>query len=295
MSDFLKEHDVEYKRNLRISEISSIRIGGVSDITAYPKSEKEFIDLVDFLTCIAIPYKIIGRMTNILASDDGFRGVLISTKRLVSLSFDGVIAYAECGVAVSSLLFSAAKLNLGGLEALFGIPGTLGGLLHNNGGAGDFDISHALLYARVYSPLLKKILFLDSRDLKLEYRSSIFFKCDFVILSEAIAFVNGEYNDIIQKIRLAAEKRKANQPLSYPSLGSVFKRENGMAVSKLIDTAGLKGVRIGGAQISKKHAGFIINRGYATCNDVLELIDLVKEKIFEKYGFVPKEEIEFLA
>ena len=294
VSDFLKKHDVDYKRNIKISDISSIKIGGCCDIIAYPESEKTFIFLVDFLETNSIPYKVIGKMTNILASDNGFSGVLVSTKRLTDIKIEGELVYPESGVLVNSLLFSLARMNLGGLEELFGIPGTLGALVHNNGGAGNTDISDALLFARVYSPSEKKILILDRNALKLGYRSSALIGTDFIVLSLGLAFVRRDYREIMQKIRRCVEKRKATQPLKYPSLGSVFKRENGIPVSKLIDESGLKGTRIGGAEISKKHAGFIVNRGGASAKDVRELISLVKKEILKKYGFEPHEEIEFL-
>ena len=291
----MKKHDVNFKRNLKISDISSIKIGGSADIVAYPKTESELIETLDFLESISVPYKITGKMTNILASDDGFRGVIVSTKLFSEIEFFENLAYATSGVLVNSLLFAAAKENLGGLEALYGIPGTLGGRLHNNGGAGDFDVSKAIIYAKVYSPKDKKILLLDNADLCLSYRNSILCEQNYVALSLALAFTHGKYSDIMQKIRIAVDKRRAAQPLAFPSLGSIFKREKGMAVSKLIDEAGLKGYRIGSAQISKKHAGFIINRGKATASDVIMLIEYVKKEIFKKYGFEPKEEIEFLG
>jgi len=293
--EFLKKHDVDYKRDFKIAEISSIKIGGICDALVYPPNEEKLISLLDFLNSLGIPYKIVGKMTNILADDDGFRGVLISTKRLNSVEVRGELVIAASGVPVSSLIFSLAKANLGGLEALFGIPGSLGGLLHNNGGAGDFDISNALLYARLYSPSLKKILMLDRYDLKLAYRSSILENSDYVALSLALAFVPRDFCDVMKRIREFGDKRKSSQPLAYPSLGSIFKRENGIAVSKLIDELGLKGKRIGGAEISKKHAGFIINRGKASANDVKELIALIKKEILKKHGFEPSEEIEFLG
>lgn len=291
----MKKHDVNYKRNLKISDISSIKIGGYADVVAYPKTEEELISTLDFLVREKVPYKLVGKMTNILASDEGFRGVIVSTKLSSKIEFSGCVAYASSGALVNSLLFSAAKENLGGLEELFGIPGTLGGLIHNNGGAGSFDISRAVLYARVYSPEQRKILILDNSDLKLGYRSSIFYEKNYVALSLAIAFVPRKYSEVMQKIKLAVDKRRETQPLAFPSLGSVFKRENGNAVSRLIDEAGLKGFKIGGAQISKKHAGFIINRGKATAHDVLALIEFIKRELYKKYGFEPKEEIEFLG
>ena len=157
MFDFLKKHDVNYKRNLKISDISSIKIGGPADVIAYPKTEEQLTKTLDFLESSGVPYKITGKMTNILASDKGYRGVIISTKLFSELEFSDTVAIANSGTLVNSLLFSAAKENLGGLEELFGIPGTLGGLLHNNGGAGNFDVSHAILYAKVYSPKEHKI------------------------------------------------------------------------------------------------------------------------------------------
>ena len=295
MFEFLKKHDVNYKRNLKISDISSIKIGGPADVVAYPKTERELISVVDFLKSSSVPYKITGKMTNILASDEGFRGVIVSTKLFSGIEFSGNLALVKPGTLVNSLLFSAAKENLGGLEDLFGIPGTLGGLLHNNGGAGNFDLSKAILYARVYSPSEKKILLLDNSDLVLSYRNSIFTTKDYIALSLAIAFVPKTYSEVMHKIRLAVDRRKLSQPLAFPSLGSVFKREEGIAVSKLIDESGLKGYKIGSAQISKKHAGFIINRGKATAREVLELIEFIKKEIEKKYGFLPKEEIEFLG
>ena len=231
----MKKHDVNYKRNLKISDISSIKIGGPADIVAYPKTEEELIKTVDFLKENSVPYKVTGKMTNILASDDGFRGVIISTKLFSKIEFSENLAYAESGALVNSLLLSAAKENLGGLEALFGIPGTLGGLIHNNGGAGNFDISHSVLYARVYSPSERKILILDNSEMELEYRSSIVSKENYIVLSLAIAFVEARYSDVMHKIRLTVDKRRQTQPLAFPSLGSIFKREGGNAVSRLID------------------------------------------------------------
>ncbi len=291
----MKKHDVNYERNFKISDISSIKIGGCADYIVYPKSEAELIASVDFFKSNSVPYKIIGKMTNVLASDDGFRGALVSTKLLSKIEFCGVISYVESGALLNSLLFSAAKLGLGGLEDLFGIPGSLGGLLHNNGGAGNFDLSMALLYARVYSPSLKKVLVLDKYDLKLGYRESILGSKDYIALSLAIAFVPKSYEDVINGIRKSVDGRRKSQPIAIPSLGSIFKRENGVAVSRLIDEAGLKGYRIGDAEVSKKHAGFIINRGKATALEVLQLIETIKKEILKKYGFEPKEEIEFLG
>ena len=295
VSDFLKKHDVNYKRNFKISDISSIKIGGNVDIIAYPKTESELILILDFITSLSVPYKIIGKMTNILASDDGFRGVLISTKLLTDLDFDGIVCTAGVGLPLNSLLFSAAKRELGGIEDLFGIPGTLGGLLHNNGGAGKLDLSKALLFARVYSPSQRKILILDKYDLRLGYRESILPKTDFAALSVTLAFISCGYGEVMHKIRAAAARRRAAQPLGMPSLGSIFKREGDIAVSRLIDESGLKGYRIGGAEISKRHAGFIINREKATASDVLSLIEHIKKELLKNYGFEPKEEIEFLG
>jgi len=292
--DYFKEHDVEHKRNLKISEISSIKIGGAAAAVAYPGDERELIRLLDFLTSINFPYKVIGKMTNILASDEGYPGVLISTQFLSMLEAAGEVVLAGSGLSVNSLLLSSAKMNLGGLEELYGIPGTLGGLLHNNGGRGNFDLSCALLYARVYSPALKKILTLDGFDLRLGYRSSAFFENDYIALSLALAFVKREEPLVLRKIRAYQRERRTCQPLSYPSLGSIFKREGAVAVSRLIDECGLKGRRVGGAEVSRKHAGFIINLGGARASDVLSLIALIKEEIYQNYGFLPKEEIEIL-
>jgi UDP-N-acetylmuramate dehydrogenase len=294
--DYLKEHDVEFKGNYKLSNISSIKIGGPADVVAFPKNESSLISLISFLVNEKIHYKIVGRMTNILPSDKGFRGVVISTKHLDCLDVRDSVATADAGVGLPYMIKRLAKIGLGGMESLSGIPGSIGGAVANNAGAFGSEISTFFLNARLFSVKEKKVKVLDCRDMNFGYRTSILSKKDneFILLNATFAFSKREIPLIENDISKITQRRKATQPIELPTLGSVFKKSGDVSISKLVDEIGLKGFSTGGAYISEKHAGFIVNKGNASANDVRRLISIIKERVYRAYGIIPREEIEFL-
>lgn len=292
--NYFKNSDVEYKRNIKLSQLSSIRIGGVAETVAYPSSEKQLTDLILFLKYNKIHYKILGRMTNVLFSDSAFSGVIVSSARLVRTDVRDGYLFAECGVSLSEQIRKLAYLGFRLADELYGIPASFGGAIYNNAGAYGKDISASLICARLFSPDDNKTVILDNSDMRFSYRKSILQESNFIFLDGIFGLCEGKSREIIDGLNLFLKKRVDSQPYGKPSLGSVFKRNSYAPVSRLIDELGLKGTRIGDAEISKKHAGFIINRGKATSHDVKELIRLIKDKIYEKYGFYPEEEIEYL-
>lgn len=292
--DFLEKQDIKYKRNVKLSTISTIRIGGFCKAVAFPNTEEKLINLVDFLYHSGTKYKVVGNASNILFSDLGFDGIIISTRSFRHYTVNGLLVEASAGTSLSSLIRELAKINLGGLEGLFGIPATVGGAVRNNAGAFGQDISRVLLYARLYSPKTKKILYFDNCAMNFSYRKSYLSDRNITLLSATLAFAKKDYSEIKNDLQRIAFKRSSTQPIGEASLGSVFKRESGIPISKIIDELGLKGFKIGGAEISSKHAGFIVNKGNATAGDVQNLVEYIKSEICMKIGIIPCEEIEFL-
>lgn len=292
--DYFKEQDVEIYRSLDISAISSIGIGTVCDYAVYPHNEEEFLSVISFLEDNSVKYFVIGRMTNVLPCTESYRGVIVFTSKMQGYSAAENVVSAECGMAFSLLLKRAATDSLGGYEELFGIPGSIGGMVYNNAGAFGKSVSDCFLRARLFSLDDVKLISITSSDMQFSYRKSLLQNKRFLLLSAEFAFVRKDKTDISEAMRKTVSKRKNSQPTMDKSLGSIFKRHEGVPVSKAIDELGLKGFRIGGAEISKKHAGFIINVGGATSDDVLRLIEIIKVKILKEYGFVAEEEIELL-
>lgn len=292
--EYLKAYDVQYKESVNIADISSIKIGGTACVVAYPNDEDKFISLIKFLKNNKIVYKIVGRMTNILHCGEIFEGVIVSTEKLCHIETDGALISAACGVPIPRMVYALSKLGIGGFERLFGIPGSIGGMIYNNGGAYGQNISDVLLYARVFSTRDFKIRILDCADMRFAYRYSRLMDDEYVLLSACLVGVRRDGDAVRDDIRRFMALRRLAQPHGQPSLGSIFRRTDGIAVSALIDALGLKGTAIGGAAVSEKHAGFIVNRGGATARDVIELIALIKRKIWSAYGIELHEEIEYL-
>ena len=292
--EYCKKHDVKYIRNLKLSKISPVGIGGVAQAVLFPSSETQLVSLLEFLAEENIERKIIGRMTNLLFSDREHETVIISTLNVNHYSISDGLVLAECGVMLPSLIRRLAPLGLGGLEALSGIPGTVGATVRGNGGAFGMEIGNALVYLKVYSQKLGDIYYLGSSDMKFGYRRSILSNTDDVILGCALAFSKKEPESVRSDILRFSDMRRKKQPIGAPSLGSTFKMCSGESTAKLLDMAGLKGYRIGGMQISEKHAGFFTNIGGARFSDYVLLIDHASETLFKSFGVRPELEIEII-
>jgi len=287
----IKKQEVEIYENFLIKTVSPIAIGARAALLIYPLSELSFIKSIEYLTQLCITYKIVGRMSNILPRDDYFDGVIISTAKLSAYTVSDNIITAQCGIPLPYLAKELEARSISALEELSGIPGTLGGALVSNAGAFGKEISEVVIDASVYDG--KEVYTITKSDMRFSYRDSIFKKDKICIISSRLIATPMTREKIAQKMSEVKIARISSQPKGR-TLGSVFKRYNGIPVSALIDNLGLKGFKIGGAEISKKHAGFIVVYDNATANDVRKLISFVKSRVREAYGFTPEEEIEYL-
>lgn len=292
--DFFKKQDVKFYRSLDVSHLSSIGIGAICDVAIYPRTENEFLNVVSFLEENEIKYFVSGRLTNVLFCCKKYDGVIVFTNEMNRYCVAENAVVADCGVCFSNMLSKIASFSLGGYEELFGIPGSVGGMVYNNAGAFGKSVSDCFHYGKVYSSDDQAVVTFSLSDMAFSYRKSVLQTKKYILLSAEFGFLKKDESEIKKAQKSVITKRKENQPYGSKSLGSVFKRSEGIPISKLIDELGLKGLRVGGAEISQKHAGFIVNVGGATSDDVLRLIEIVKEKLFREYGVVAEEEIEFL-
>lgn len=264
-----------------MSKHSSIRIGGPADYYLEPKDKDDLINILDYLHQQQYPFIIIGRGTNLLVSDDGIRGAVINLENALNkiLTKDDLIA-VEAGVSMARFVDICINNGFSGIERLAGIPGSVGGAIVMNAGAYGEEISDHLIEVEV----LRKdnIIKIKKEDAGFSYRHSIFH--DDIILSADFKFPIGDKTtlDAIRQELLA--KRNQTQPLNYPNFGSTFKNPPGTSAAKLIEESGLKGTQRGKAQISEKHANFIVNLGGATAKDVLELIRIARDAVHDEFG-----------
>ncbi len=293
ITEYLKNQEVEYIENTPMSKLSSIRLGGLAEVFVLPKCIEELTSFVDFLENIGVKYKVVGKMSNILPTDNNYSGVLISTSKIKGAKIKDNTIHAFCGETLPSLAKLAYSNSLGGMEELSGIPGTLGGAVFGNAGAFGHDISSILKSATVYDLGSKEKMIFSSNELCFSYRNSIFKSKNYLFLSAEIALKADSVKNIKDKMSFFKQRRLSTQP-TEPSLGSVFKRHGDVSAGKFIDLCELKGKSIGGAVISERHAGFIINRGGATSEDVKSLATLAKESVFKKYSIILEREIEYL-
>lgn len=293
--DFLKMNDVEYAEDVKLSQFSSIRIGGYCDFVVFPNNKKKLVDLLRFLDNAKIQYKILGRMSNVLAPDEKYQKVVIKTDRLLGVFQDDNIITASAGESIPALSKRMLECELSGIEELSGIPGSIGGAIVGNAGAFGREISDVLLDIEYYDCSEYKVKTIRKDQANFTYRSSVFKTKPYVILSARFVLEKGTYERIRAKMLEIARIRREKQPYGLPSLGSVFKRPGeGLFASKMIDECGLRGFRIGDAQISSKHAGFIVNLGNATSKEYLALSRYAKEQVLLKFGVEMTEEIEIL-
>ena len=271
-----------------------MRIHSFARAVAYPESVGGFIDLINVLDANGIPFFIAGRMSNILIKDGFYRGVLIITTNIKGKHRAETQVTASCGESLSAVIRTMALCDLGGCEGLFGIPASVGGAVRQNAGAFGYEISDRFLKALCYQRSAGKLLEIAKKEMRFAYRDSILKDKDFVLLNATFDFLPRCREDVFDGIKTYVKQRREMQPTDRYSLGSVFKRYDGVGAGYYIDRAGLKGYSVGGAEVSEKHAGFIVNTGEATANDFLKLMDTVKEKVYSVFGVELKEEIEII-
>ncbi len=273
---------------------STFKIGGKAEFAAFPENEAELCALIALAKEYGVRARVFGNASNILFSSEGVSGLVIFTGQMRELSLEGENIRASCGVKLSALCNFARDNGLSGAEFAFGIPGTVGGAVYMNAGAHGGEISHILVESTCLNTRTGEVCALSAAEHEFAYRKSVFERGELIVLSSLFKLTPGISSEIEAKMKEYTEKRKASQPLAQPSAGSVFKRPAVGFSGKYIEDAGLKGYTIGGAGVSEKHAGFIVNVGGATSGDVLELIEKIKTVVSEKFGVMLETEIIYV-
>lgn len=269
--------------NESLKKHTTYGIGGPADLMIFPKSKQDLIKVIEIINENKIPLTILGSGSNVLVSDNGIRGAVISLKNsLKQIEVDENILYAECGTMLGKIVKHAVKNNLIGLENLNGVPGTLGGALIMNAGAWGGEISENLIHVEVINSK-SEIQKIQKKDLNFSYRQSSFNKDD-ILLSAKFNLKKADKDIIKENFIEAQSGRKKSQPLNKRSAGSLFKNPKNNSAGKLLDEAGLKGFSIGDAKISEKHANFFINDGDATSKDMLMLIKKAHKEVKDKFN-----------
>ena len=295
-SEFLNALKIENYKNYKLSELSSFHIGGAAALVVFPKLQEELITVLSKAKKENLRFEIIGNGSNILFSSKGYDGIIISTKKMSFCDVcDGYIN-ASCGNKLSGISKLAKDNSLSGMEFGFGIPGTLGGAVAMNAGVYGQQISDVLVSSVAYDVKKNEIVELCGAKHDFSYRHSMYSdNKDLVCLSAKLRLIPASKDDIELRMKQNAESRKNTQPLDMPSCGSYFKRPDGFFAAKLIDDCGLKGFSVGGAQVSSKHAGFIVNTGDATSGDVLELAEVIKATVMDRFGVALENEVKYIC
>ena len=269
--------------NESLKKHTTYGIGGPADLMIFPKSKQDLIKVIEIINENKIQLTILGSGSNVLVSDNGIRGAVISLKNsLKQIEVDENILYAECGTMLGKIVKHAVKNNLIGLENLNGVPGTLGGALIMNAGAWGGEISENLIHVEVINSK-SEIQKIQKKDLNFSYRQSSFNKDD-ILLSAKFNLKKADKDIIKENFIEAQSGRKKSQPLNKRSAGSLFKNPKNNSAGKLLDEAGLKGFSIGDAKISEKHANFFINDGDASSRDMLMLIKKAHKEVKDKFN-----------
>ena len=278
------------RHNEPLAKYSSFRTGGKAANIILPESTEEFVTALRENPGAAV----LGNLSNTLVLDGGIDGTVIITTKLNSVSVNGNTVTAAAGALLTSVAVAARDASLAGCEFLYGIPGTVGGGVFMNAGAYGGEIADIIENAVVFTPD-GKVTTLSKDDLDLGYRTSKLQSTRYILLSAAFSLQSGNKEVISSAMDDLMNRRMTTQPLDKPSCGSTFKRPAGNFAGKLISDCGLKGMSVGGAQVSEKHAGFIVNSGGATSRDILDLVQLVKKTVFEKTGVLLEEEIRIIG
>ncbi|MEN6444535.1 MAG: UDP-N-acetylmuramate dehydrogenase [Candidatus Cloacimonas sp.] len=284
-----------------LKEHCTFQIGGPAEIFCLPDNTKQLVELLQFCLTHSIPYFILGKGSNLLISDKGLKGMVISTEHFTKITKDEEYISAFCGVTLKDLANFACENGLSGLEFASGIPGSVGGAVFMNAGAYNYEIKDILYASNCIMPVLDKIIAGKSRihlraaDHNFSYRHSALQDLGLIHLSSVFHLKKENPALIRQQMNELEQKRWQKQPMELPSAGSVFKRPQGFYTGKLIEECGLKGFRIGDAAVSEKHCGFIVNLGSATAKDVLQLIQHIQNTVFLRYGVKLQTEIRILG
>ncbi|MBL4936293.1 UDP-N-acetylmuramate dehydrogenase [Clostridium sp. YIM B02515] len=273
---------------------TSFKVGGPVDILVTPESYDEIVKVIKLCNEENMTYYIIGRGSNLIVRDGGFRGMVIKLTKLDKIKVEDERLIVQSGVDLCKVSEAALENSLKGFEFACGIPGTVGGAVTMNAGAYNGEISQVIESALVVDKN-GKLITLNKEELELGYRMSAIQKYGYTVLEVTFKLIKGEYSSIKERIDDLTKKREDKQPLEYPSAGSTFKRPEGHYTGKLIEESKLKGFSIGGAQVSEKHAGFIINKGDATAKDILDLIAYIQNTIKSNFDVELHPEVRIIG
>jgi len=279
-----------------MANYTSFRIGGPADILLEPENRDQLAKILAYCEANSVPREVIGKGSDLLVSDEGIRGAVIHIGNLFAglRMADETIVFADAGVSLASLCNYAKEKGFTGLEFAYGIPGSVGGGVYMNAGAYGGEIKDVLIAAE-HLNADGSAGHLESQELAMSYRRSAYTDGERIITGAYFQLRKGDPAEIGERMEELIRRRFEKQPMDLPSAGSTFKRPEGAFAAELIDRCGLKGFRIGGAEVSEKHAGFVVNRGGATCREVLALIDHVQKTVREQTGFLLEPEVKFLG
>ncbi len=292
MQATLKGIDIRFDEPLK--HYTYTRVGGPADYLAFPRNRYELKYLISFAKAHDIPWMILGNASNIIVRDGGIRGMVIMFDRLNSVSVDGYVIEAEAGANLIETTKVAQYHSLTGFEFACGIPGSVGGAVFMNAGAYGGEIAHVLISATVLTAD-GEITTIENRDMAFGYRHSVLQDNGAIVISAKFGLQPGDYTQITQEMARLTHLRELKQPLEYPSCGSVFKRPVGHFAGQLITEANLKGHRIGGVEVSQKHAGFMINIADGSAADYEELITYVINEVKTQSGVVLEPEVRLIG
>ena len=286
--------ECEYSTSAMLKDYTSFKIGGKADVMVFPDTLEKIKSVVLFANEQRLPVFVLGKGSNLLVSDGGIKGIVINTCRYDKIELvDETTIVCQSGASLMRLCRFALENSLTGLEFAFGIPGTAGGAAYMNAGAYGGEMKDVLIKCEHLTADGKTGEF-EGDGLELSYRESVYSDKDYIVTSLTLKLQKGNKEEIKAKMDDLMSRRKDKQPLEYPSAGSTFKRPEGYFAGALIEQCGLKGFTVGGAQVSEKHAGFVINTGGATAIDVIDLIAHCRNVVSEKMGVLLEPEVKMI-
>lgn len=293
LTDYIEETRIYKEEPMKMH--TTFRVGGNADYFVVPKTEEEVKNIVNLCKKEEMPYFVLGNGSNLLVGDKGYRGVIIQIcKEMNRIEVQGDSLSVQAGALLAKVGSAALEAGLTGFEFASGIPGTMGGAVFMNAGAYGGEMKDVLAEVTVLDEN-GEVRILKKEELELGYRTSIVAKKGYVVLSARVELQSGDKEKIEARMQELKVQRTTKQPLEYPSAGSTFKRPEGYFAGKLIADSGLRGFRVGGAQVSEKHCGFVINKENATASDIVELMNQVIERVQKEFGVTLEPEVRKLG
>ena len=293
-TEFCKQAGIDVKLNEPMKNHNGFKTGGSADIFITLGDKELLCALVETANSLEIPLFVLGKGSNLLVSDNGIEGAVVSLAKMDEITIDGETVTAKAGTSLTALCVAVANEGLSGLEFAYGIPGSVGGALYMNAGAYGGEMADVVFDAQFVTQN-GQVGTIEKGDMNLGYRTSCFKQNGNIITDVTFKLIKGDKEEIWEKMNTLMGKRRDKQPLEYPSAGSTFKRPEGYFAGALIEENGFKGKGVGGAQVSEKHAGFVINKSDATTKDILDLMKKIQETVLEKNGVKLEPEVIFVG